>query len=180
MIATAPPAPMSPMARRKEIDLGETWRRYKRTGDREARNQLIVAYSPIVKYSAGRMVARMPPHVELADLVSYGFDGPIDAVERFDPALGIKFESLAGMRIRGAIYDELRSLDLRGCIADAIEHLPERERIVLGLRYTQDLLLADIGEILGVTESRASQIHSKAVVHVRALLPDELAPGVSG
>ena len=233
-----------------------TWRRYERTGDREARNKLILAYSPIVKYVAGRIASRMPAHVELADLVSYGLGGLIEAVERFEPARGIKFESYAATRIRGAIFDELRSLDwvprrvrseargieagnvdavepactgcrptpswpascrwsprswtprcsgcrradgrprsavgrqrgrriettllqtlpdpnavdpaasagaadLRARIADAIGHLPERERAVLGLRYHQDLRFAEIGEILGVTESRISQLHAR-------------------
>ena len=253
--------------------VANTWRRYKRSGGREARNRLIVAYSPIVKHAAGRIASRLPAHVELADLVSYGLGGLIEAVERFDPARGIRFETFAGVRIRGAIFDELRSLDwvprrvrgearrieratvdlstrlhrmptdaelstklslepgeldaslqrvadarmvaldqpweaggadgadggatlvqtlpdpnaadpaasahatdLRERIADAIEHLPERERAVLGLRYHQDLRFAEIGDILGVTESRISQLHSKAVLQVRALLPDELAP----
>ena len=95
----------------QSIVLAATWRRYKRTGDRETRNKLILAYSPIVKYAAGRMAARMPAHVELADLISYGMGGLIEAVERFEPARGIKFESYAATRIRGAIFDELRSLD---------------------------------------------------------------------
>ncbi len=253
--------------RPKSIVLAEVWRRYKRTGDREDRNQLVLAYSPIVKYVAGRIAARAPAHVELADLVSYGVGGLIDAVERFDPARGSTFESYAGVRIRGAIVDELRSLDwaprrvrgeareiekatvelsarlhrtptdaelaaklsmdpaqldaslqrvadariialdqpwdtmrtdgiettlvqtlpdpnavdpaasaaatdLRERIADAIDHLPEREQLVLGLRYHQDLRLAEIGEVLGVSESRVSQLHAKAVLHVRALLPE--------
>lgn len=257
----------SMVERPKSIVLAEVWRRYKKTGDREDRNQLVLAYSPIVKYVAGRMAARAPAHVELADLVSYGVGGLIDAVERFDPARGILFESYAGVRIRGAIVDELRSLDwaprkvrgeareiekatvelsarlhrtptdaelaaelsmdpaqldaslqrvadariialdqpwdtmrtdglettlvqtlpdpnavdpaasaaatdLRERIADAIDHLPEREQLVLGLRYHQDLRLAEIGEVLGVSESRVSQLHAKAVLHVRALLPE--------
>jgi RNA polymerase sigma factor FliA len=256
-------------ARSSPIVLAEAWRQYKRTGDRSSRNQLILAYSPMVKYLAGGVAARMPPHVEVADLVSYGIGGLIEAVERFDPGRGVKFEAYASTRIRGAIFDELRSLDwvprrirrearrieratvelssslhrtptdaelaaqlsidtdeldaslqrvadthmvaldhpwdvgeadgpettlletlpdpdapdpavsavsadLRQRITDAILHLPERERLVLALRYHQDMRLAEIGEILGVTESRASQLHAMAVLHVRALLPDEL------
>jgi RNA polymerase sigma factor for flagellar operon FliA len=253
----------------RPIVLAETWRRYRRTDDKESRNQLILAYSPIVKYAAGRIGARLPSHVEAGDLISYGFGGLIEAVERFDPARGVQFETYAATRIRGAILDELRSLDwvprriraearavedatillstslhrlptdpelaaemsieqdeldallqrvgdarmvaldqpwdirgsdstettllqtlpdpdaedpsaladakdLRERIADAIQHLPEREQLVLGLRYHQDMRLAEIGDILGVTESRVSQLHAKAVLHVRALLPDEL------
>jgi RNA polymerase sigma factor FliA len=260
--------------RSHSIGLAETWRRYKRTDDQSARNKLILAYSPLVKYVAGRTASRMPAHVELADLISYGMGGLIQAVERFEPERGIKFESYAAARIRGAIFDELRSLDwvprsvrveareiekatvelstrlhriptdaelaaemliepaeldaslqrvgdarmvaldqpwdvrgsdgvdttllqtlpdpdavdpaasadasdLRERIADAVLHLPERERAVLGLRYHQDMRFAEIGEILGVTESRISQIHAKAVLQVRALLPDELEPAAS-
>ena len=251
------------------IVLAETWRRYTQTGDRSSRNQLILAYAPMVKYLAGSIAARMPPHVDVADLVSYGLGGLIEAVERFDPARGVKFESYASTRIRGAIFDELRSMDwvprsvrrearkieqatielstslhrtptdaeladqmsidtdeldaalqrvadarmvaldhpwdvagadgpettllqtlpdpgasdpavsvisadLRQRITDAILHLPEREQFVLGLRYHQEMRLAEIGEILGVTESRVSQLHAMAVLHVRALLPDVL------
>lgn len=259
---------LSTVERRKRIVLTETWQRYKKTGDQQSRNQLILAYSPIVKYTAGRIASRMPAHVELADLISYGLGGLINAVERFEPARGIKFESYAGTRIRGAIFDELRSLDwvprsvrrearqieqgtvevstrlhrmpteaelaaemsiepaaldaalqrvanarmvaldqpwdmrgadgvettllqtlpdpdaadpaasadaadLRDRIADAINCLPEREQVVLGLRYHQELRLGEIGEILGVTESRISQVHAKAVLQLRALLPSD-------
>ncbi|MDX6396818.1 MAG: polymerase sigma factor FliA [Gaiellaceae bacterium] len=258
-------------SRFQSIVLTETWRRYKRTGDRQARNQLVLAYSPMVKNLSGRIASRMPAHIEIADLVSYGLVGLIEAVERFEPERGIKFETYASTRIRGAIFDELRSLDwvprtvrrearrieeataefssrlhrlptdaelaaemsivpeeldaslqrvadarmvaldqpwdvraadgldmtvlqtlpdpdatdpakhadetdLRERITDAILHLPEREQLVLGLRYHQEMRLAEIGEILGVTESRVSQLHAKAVLQVRALLPDELEP----
>jgi RNA polymerase sigma factor for flagellar operon FliA len=255
----------------RPIVLAEIWRRYKGTGDREARDQLILAYSPIVKYVAGRIGARMPGHIDIADLVSYGLGGLIDAVERFEPARGVKFESYAGLRIRGAIFDELRlfdwvpravrdearkidqatidlstrlqrlptdaelaaklsmdpaqldaslqrvadaqmialdepwgptggiqptrmdtlpdedaidplasavARDLREHIAKAIEHLPERERAVLALRYQEELSFPEIGEILGVSESRICQLHTKAVIQMRALLPDDLAPAI--
>jgi RNA polymerase sigma factor for flagellar operon FliA len=95
----------------KAIVLAERWRRYRRDGEREVRDQLVLAYSPLVKHVAGRIAARMPSHVELADLVAYGLVGLIDAVERYDPARGVKFESFAGLRIRGAIIDAMRSLD---------------------------------------------------------------------
>jgi RNA polymerase sigma factor for flagellar operon FliA len=255
----------------KSIILSERWRRYRATGDREIRDQLILAYSPIVKYAAGRIASRMPAHVDVADLVSYGLGGLIEAVERFEPERGITFESYAGQRIRGAIFDEMRSLDwvpravrteareideatadlttrlqrlptdaeladrlsmdadqldaslqrvadarivgldqpwhtaradgvqptvletladpdaedpadraaaqdLRERIAGAIQRLPDREQVVLGLRYHQELTFAEIGTILGVTESRVCQLHAKAVLQVGALMPDELAP----
>jgi RNA polymerase sigma factor FliA len=95
----------------KAIVLAEHWRRYRRDGEREVRDQLVLAYSPIVKHVAGRIASRMPPHVDLADLVAYGLAGLIEAVERYDPTRGVKFESFAGLRIRGAIIDAMRALD---------------------------------------------------------------------
>jgi RNA polymerase sigma factor FliA len=95
----------------KAIVLAEHWRRYRRDGEREVRDQLVLAYSPLVKHVAGRIASRMPPHVDLADLVAYGLAGLIEAVERYDPARGVQFESFASLRIRGAIIDAMRALD---------------------------------------------------------------------
>src|ERR1700733_15763021 len=94
----------------KAIELREMWRRYKADGDQRARERLVVAYSPLVKYVAGRMASGLPPHVEEADLISYGLVGLISAIQRFDLSRDIKFETYAIMRIKGAIIDELRSL----------------------------------------------------------------------
>jgi len=95
----------------KQIELKDLWRRYKQDGDNGARERLVVAYSPMVKFVAGRLGAGLPSHVDDADLISYGLMGLIGAIERFDPDRGIKFETFAMTRIRGAIIDELRSLD---------------------------------------------------------------------
>ncbi len=95
----------------KEIELRDLWRRYKGEGDASARERLVVAYSPMVKFVAGRLGAGLPSHVDDADLISYGLMGLIGAIERFEPERGIKFETFAMTRIRGAIIDELRSLD---------------------------------------------------------------------
>src|SRR5919112_504477 len=95
----------------KEVELRDLWRRYKDQGDDSARERLVVAYSPMVKFVAGRLGAGLPSHVEDADLISYGLVGLIGAIERFEPERGIKFETFAMTRIRGAIIDELRSLD---------------------------------------------------------------------
>ena len=81
------------------------------TGSDRAREQLVVAYSPLVKYVAGRMSSGLPAHVEEADLISYGLIGLINAIERFDLEREIKFETYAITRIKGAIIDELRALD---------------------------------------------------------------------
>src|SRR5881409_4504701 len=95
----------------KAIELRDLWRRYKATGDIQARERLVVAYSPLVKYVSGRMASGLPAHVEEADLISYGLVGLISAISRFEPEREIKFETYAIPRIRGAIIDELRSLD---------------------------------------------------------------------
>src|ERR1700755_2358897 len=95
----------------KAIELKDLWRRYKSSGDERARERLVVAYSPLVKYVAGRMGSGLPAHVEEADLISYGLGGLISAIERFDLSRETKFETYAITRIRGAIIDELRNLD---------------------------------------------------------------------
>src|SRR3954465_4607909 len=95
----------------KAIELRDLWRRYKATGDERARERLVVAYSPLVKYVSGRMAPRLPAHVEESGLISYGLVGLISAIERFDLDREIKFETYATTPIKGAIIDELRSLD---------------------------------------------------------------------
>ncbi|MDQ3850282.1 MAG: RNA polymerase sigma factor WhiG [Actinomycetota bacterium] len=252
----------------KAIELRELWRRYKRDGDERARERLVVAYSPLVKYVSGRMASGLPAHVEEADLISYGLGGLISAIERFEPEREIKFETYAITRIKGAIIDELRSLDwvprsvrararaieranaklehrlqrvptddevalelqmtvadfqdallqisnstiaaldelwtvsdssgdqvslldtlqdpdapdpaavmdmtdLKDRIADAIARLPEREKLVVALYYYENLTLREIGEVLGVTESRVSQLHTKAVLRLRGRMTDD-------
>jgi RNA polymerase sigma factor for flagellar operon FliA len=249
----------------KAVELRDLWRRYKASDDQRARERLVVAYSPLVKYVAGRMAAGLPAHVDEADLISYGLVGLIDAIERFDPGREIRFETYAITRIKGAILDELRSLDwvprsvrararqierahakleaklqrvptddeiaeeiglsieefrdslvaianssvtaldelwavsdasgdsvslldtlqdptapdpeqvvdaneLKDRIADAISRLPEREKLVIALYYYENLTLREIGEVLGVTESRVSQLHTKAVLRLRSRL----------
>ena len=251
------------------MELKDLWQRYKASGDERARERLVVAYSPLVKYVAGRTGSGLPAHVEEADLISYGLGGLITAIERFDPSREIKFETYAITRIRGAIIDELRTLDwvprsvrararafertnvkleaklqraptddemanelgisvqdfqdalvqisnstivaldelwnvsdasgdqvslldtlpdrgaldpqqmvdqseLRDRIADAIAALPEREKLVIALYYYENLTLREIGEVLGVTESRVSQLHTKAVLRLRSKLGGEL------
>jgi RNA polymerase sigma factor for flagellar operon FliA len=106
---------MSTLAERSQaptgIVLAEQWRRYRRDGERRVRDELVLAYCPLVKHVAGRIVSGMPAHVDIADLIAYGLAGLVEAVERYDPDRGVQFETYAGMRIRGAIIDALRSLD---------------------------------------------------------------------
>jgi RNA polymerase sigma factor for flagellar operon FliA len=242
-------------------DIDRLWSRYKQSGSRRARDQLIVHYSPLVKYVAGRVAVGLPQNVDQADLVSYGLFGLIDAIDKFEPERGFKFETYAISRIKGNILDELRAIDwvprsvrakarqiekayaklegelrraptedelaselgmtrdqlqgslskisfvgvvaldefvgssdrdggatlgdtiasgdegpgdlfevqeLRALLGDSINRLPEREKVVLTLYYYEGLTLAQIGEVLGVTESRVCQIHTKAILQLRS------------
>jgi RNA polymerase sigma factor for flagellar operon FliA len=245
----------------------ELWREYKTESAPSARERLILHYSPLVKFVAGRVAAGLPQSIEQADLVSYGIFGLIDAIDKFDPGRGFKFETYAISRIKGAIIDELRSIDwvprsvrakaraieraysklenelkrtpddreiagelgmsepelnqvlsqvsfvglvaldellaagggdrtggttladtisdrahdpveafeigeMKHLLADAINRMPERERFVLTLYYYEGLTLAEIGGVLGVTESRVCQIHTKAILQLRGRLAD--------
>ena len=240
------------------------WQEFRKTKDQELRDRLILTYAPLVKFVAGRVGASLPSHVDEQDLVSYGLLGLIGAIERFDPDREIKFETFAMARIRGAIIDELRSLDwvprsvrtrarqieraiaalekelhraptdeeiakklgvteeelddslleisrssvgaldelwspsaggdsialidtiedetgpdpevsleqaeVKEALAEAISDLPEREKLVVTLYYYEELTLREIGEVLGVTESRVSQLHTKAILRLKAHL----------
>ena len=95
-------------------DTQALWLEYRRTNDRAVRDRLILTYSPLVKFVAGRLGASLPSHVDEQDLVSYGLLGLIGAIERYDPEREIKFETFAIARIKGAIIDELRSLAGQG------------------------------------------------------------------
>jgi len=241
------------------------WTEYKEEDSQDARDKLILHYSPLVKYVAGRISANLPQNVDTADLISYGIFGLIDAIEKFEPSREIKFETYAIARIKGAIIDELRSLDwvprsvrhrarqlekayidlenqhkrvptdeevaaymeisvqdlqdlltqisstsivaleelwsvggdkddkvslidtiedtssqdpslmfefaeIKEVLAGAIDRLPEREKMIIALYYYEGLTLREIGEVLGVTESRVSQLHTKAILRLKTKL----------
>jgi RNA polymerase sigma factor for flagellar operon FliA len=256
-----------PDAAAVDAAIADLWRSFKESGDLSLRERLILHYSPLVKYVAGRVGVGLPPNIEQADLVSYGVFGLIDAIEKFDISRAIKFETYAISRIKGAIIDELRAIDWiprsvrykarevekayaalearlhrtpteaevavelgielselhaifsqvsfvnvialdellnvggeRGdklslvdtledtkaedpvavfeteetkyLLARAINTLPEREKIVVTLYYYEGLTLAEIGQVLGVTESRICQMHTKAVLQLRGKLAE--------
>jgi RNA polymerase sigma factor for flagellar operon FliA len=224
----------------------------------------IKQYAPLVKYVAGKVAVGMPHNVEFDDLVGFGVFGLLDAIDKFDPEKNVKFKTYAVTRIRGAIFDELRSIDwvprsvrqktreveeaigsleaqlgrtatdqeianslgmdenefiktmmkisgtsilslndvwfsgdendkvsigdsiespsslnpdiivekeeIRRVIVEAIEELPDKEKKILVLYYYEDLTLREIGQVLEVTESRVSQLHTKAILRLRAKL----------
>ena len=238
----------------------------------ENREEVIKQYSPMIKYVANRIAMRLPPHIEMDDLVSVGVLGLIDAITKYDPTRGAKFKTYAEFRVRGAILDELRSMDwvprsvrqkasnidsvvqklqsklgrppedeevagemgisldqffdtlnetksmpvlsleglgiaketgeqqslldclagkgdtdpqtqirlneLKEIIAQAIDTLPEKARLMITLYYYEELTMKEIGAVLDVTESRVSQIHSKAVfklcTELKALIAEEI------
>src|SRR5882762_8606924 len=103
--------PLTPVPDDTTIAIDDLWSSYKSNDTSEARERLILHYSPLVKFVAGRVAAGLPQSIEQADLVSYGIFGLIDAIDKFDPGRGFKFETYAISRIKGAIIDELRSID---------------------------------------------------------------------
>ena len=223
------------------------------------RDRLIMEYAPLVKYIANRIAMRLPPHIDVDDLVNSGILGLIDAIEKFDPSKEVRFKTYAEIRIKGAILDELRAMDwilrsirkvinklvdayheleqqlgrpaedeeiaellglkmeefyrlikqsagvplisldvlvdhdekrrsilnclvdpksanafgvlglteVKDAVAKAIDDLPEKERQVISLYYYDELTMKEIGKVLDLTESRVSQIHTRAILRLR-------------
>jgi RNA polymerase sigma factor for flagellar operon FliA len=230
----------------------------------ETRNEeLVIDHAPLVKRIAYHLMNRLPPSVQSDDLIQAGMIGLLEAARNFDPSQGASFETYAGIRIRGAMLDEIRRTDwtprsvhrkarqvaevvrtienekgrdardqevaqamgiqmeeyhrilqdATGCrifsfddpgtfgdgvepgslrqpnqplenlqnddfkkgLGDAIAGLPERERLVMTLYYDEELNLREIGEILGVSESRVCQIHGQALIRLRARMGEWLS-----
>lgn len=95
----------------QEINIEQIWQQFHKTRDEKYRNLLMEYYRNLVKYCAERLHSKLPDKVELDDLVSAGIFGLMDAIDAFDPARGVKFETYCSPRIRGSILDELRSMD---------------------------------------------------------------------
>jgi len=145
-----------------ELDLQDLWSRYKASGDESAREGLILHFAPLVKFVAGRVGSGLPRNVDQNDLVSFGTFGLIDAVDKFEPERGFKFETYAVTRIKGAILDELRALDwvprsirsrareIQRAMAD-LEHrfqrTPTEDEIADEMDVTTDTLRSHLGEI---------------------------------
>jgi len=248
-------------------DIKGLWKSYVLTRNPEIKEKLLVHYLPNVKYVASRMLMTLPSSVEYDDLVSSGLLGLIGSVDRFDPEQGVKFETFVLPRIKGAILDELRTLDwaprslrskaramdraivdmerelgrsvsdievadrlemshlefsslqreitsasllsldgslredsengtcmydvvenplaesplltieneeLKGLLVEVINEMPEQERLVISLYYYEELTLREIGNVMDITESRVSQIHTKAVGGLKSKLMNEV------
>lgn len=242
-------------------DVNALWLRYKETRDGGARDALVEQYMPLVRMVAGRLSVGLPNQVEVDDLESFGLFGLLEAMERFDPGRGVKFETYASTRVRGAIIDGLRaetwapalrqkarqldemenrlenqlgrepsdgevaeglgltvkelhrrrgevgaallvSLDdvvpgdedgltvgdrltdqespnpetqalqeeRRAILAEAIETLTEKERLVVTLFYFEGLTAKEVAMVLRLSVARISQLHSKALLRLRGRL----------
>ena len=120
----------------ERADMGEVWRRFKSSRDRLVRNVLMENYLPIVKYNAERISAKLPDDIDQDDLISAGIFGLMDAIEAYDLERGVKFETYCAPRIRGAILDELRSMDwvprLVRSRATKLEHIARQLESILG------------------------------------------------
>lgn len=252
--------PAATVADNGDAGVAALWEAYRRDRDSALRDRLMLHYAPLVKYVAGRVGTGLPAHVDLADLVQSGLFGLWDAIDRFEPERGLKFETYAMQRIRGAILDELRaqdwvprsvrsrareveralerlesrlqrsatdaevaaelgisvaelrelyaqlqltsvvaldeliaagrggtslaetlvdrstqqpdalldSVESRRLLAEAVAQLADRDRMVVSLYYFENLTLAEIGRVLGVTESRVCQLHTRAMLRLRS------------
>ena len=236
----------------RDADAVELWHSFTSTGEQELRNRLVLRYSPLVKYVVGRIRSGLPQSVDTADLLSDGVLGLMDAVEKFEPARGLQFQTYAVPRIRGAVLDGLRARDwvprsvrtkirdvqraqatleaalgrtpddseiaaelrislpelqeldskasytsvvyldeigmtddsattttneldtedaeIRATLVHAVRQLPERDQIIVTLYYFEGLTLSEIGLVLGVTESRVSQLHTRCAMTLRSKL----------
>jgi RNA polymerase sigma factor for flagellar operon FliA len=96
---------------KQQLDVEQIWEQFFKTGDEQFRNQLMEYYGPLIKQTAERLHSKLPDKVEVSDLISAGTFGLMDAIDAFDPARGVKFETYCLPRIRGSILDELRSMD---------------------------------------------------------------------
>ncbi|GMV97380.1 MAG: FliA/WhiG family RNA polymerase sigma factor [Phycisphaerae bacterium] len=128
------------------VDIQGVWAEYKRTGEKRLRNELMEHYLPLVRYTAERISAKLPSEVDTDDLISAGLFGLMDAIEAFDLSRGVKFETYCSPRIRGAILDELRTMDwvprLVRSRAHKLETVTKMLRAELGRTPTDDEIAA--------------------------------------
>jgi RNA polymerase sigma factor for flagellar operon FliA len=158
------------------------WRAFKAEGDPAARQELVERYTGLVKYVAGRMAVGLPQHLEFFDLVSAGMVGLIQAIDHFDQARGVKFETYSIPRIRGAILDELRAQDwfprsLRRK-ARRLEEAYAQLETKLGRSVTDE----EVARALGVSLSELDRLAGEIAVATIVSLDSEVQtqPGTTG
>src|SRR5437764_12236370 len=157
----------------------QLWEDYKAAQSREARDRLIVHYSPLVKYVAGRVSVGLPQNIEQSDLVSYGIFGLIDAIEKFDTTRQIKFETYAIARIKGAIIDELRSIDWVPRSVRAKARSVEKAYAKLEARLLRTPTDAEVAAELDISEGDLHQIFNQ-ISFVGLVALDEMLTGAGG
>ncbi len=155
----------------------DLWTRFKKHGDDAARDELIVSHMGVVRFVAGRMAIHIPPVIELDDLVGWGVLGLLDAIEKFDPAQDIKFSTYATIRIRGAILDEIRSLDwaprsLRA-MARKIGNVRDTLRHQQGEEPSNDEVAQSLGIPTDQVEDTMAQLQTAQVLSLDDYLPQE-------
>ncbi|MGQ0679042.1 MAG: FliA/WhiG family RNA polymerase sigma factor [Actinomycetota bacterium] len=149
---------------RDSSPLGATealWREFEQTRSLRARDELIVHYAPLVKYVAARVSIGLPPSVDHEDLASAGILGLMEAVSKFEPGRGIKFESYAATRIRGAIIDDLRSQDWVPRSVRARARKVEETLSQLHERLDRTPSDAEVAAEMGVTVRRLRSIYAR-------------------
>jgi RNA polymerase sigma factor for flagellar operon FliA len=156
--------------------IARLWSDYKADGTKAARDRLIVHYSPLVKYVAGRVASGMPQNVDQSDLVSYGIFGLIDAIDKFDISRAIKFETYAIARIKGAIIDELRSVDWVPRSVRAKARNIERAYAALEARLHRTPSDEEVAAELGIGEDDLQQVFTQ-VSFVGLVALDEVLGG---
>src|SRR5919202_3963357 len=161
----------------QQLDLEELWAAYKQAPERQLRDQLILHYAPVVKYVAGRVASGLPPSVDAADLVSYGIFGLIDAVERYEPGRGVKFETYAIARIRGAIVDELRSIDWVPRSVRAKARALERGFKTLEARVNRRPSDAEVAAAMGTSEEDLQALFAQISFFGLVALEETLSVG---
>jgi len=145
-----------------ESDTRDIWQRYKRTGRRSLRNQLMETYLPIVKYNAERISTKLPDEVDVDDLISAGVFGLMDAIDAFDLDRGVKFETYCAPRIRGAILDELRSMDWVPRLVRSRAHKLETVSRVLQAELGRHPTGDELAHRLGVNQREFEKIRRDA------------------
>jgi len=165
------------MAQSIAMDEADLWQRYKTRGDLDAREQLILQHLDLVKYIAGRMAVRVPASVSEDDLLGWGILGLLDAIEKFDIEQNIKFATYAAFRVRGAIIDEIRSLDwaprtlrLR---ARQVDTAVERLRGELGREPTIDQIAQRLNMKPKDVEEVLANVRNVATVSLHEVYTDE-------